>query len=102
MLATTPAPDRAVAARQRALRKAFALGLAGDVVRLRLGLYEVPSQTRPGQAHRVTVSASGVYHCSCEAGVAGRPCVHQAAVYLRKLEQNSRANVVFVRPPSGA
>lgn len=84
--------------RQRALRKAFALGLQSDVARVRLGLYTVPSTTRPGTRHHVTVSSQGRYHCSCEAGVAGKPCIHAAAVYLRKLEANSRASVVYVKP----
>lgn len=83
---------------RRALRKAFALGLSADVARVRFGRYTVPSTSRDGSAHTVTVSASGVYRCSCEAGVAGRPCVHAAAVYLRKLEANSKATVVYVRP----
>jgi hypothetical protein len=83
---------------QRALRKAFALGLQADVVRVRFGLYLVPSTSRDGVDHKVAVSPRGQYACSCEAGVAGRPCVHAAAVYLAKLERNSGASVVYVKP----
>lgn len=93
-----PQPQPLEERQRRALRKAFALGLAADVTRVRFGLYLVPSTTREGQAHRVAVSPRGRYSCSCEAGVAGRPCVHAAAVYLAKLERNSGASVVYVKP----
>lgn len=70
---------------RRALRRALGLGLAGEVERVRYGWYRLPSTTRPGVFHTVRV-VDGAYTCDCEAGRAGRPCVHQAAVYIRKIE----------------
>ena len=88
---------------QRALRKAFALGLQTDVVQLRPKLYEVASTTRAGLAHRVAVtSRGGEVHlaCSCEAGLVGVPCTHAAAVWIYRLEARSGASVLYVHPPA--
>ena len=61
----------------RAAAKA-AYHLAGGLdIRAWDNAYLVPSGTRGGIVHRV---ADGV--CSCEAGRAGRPCWHIAAVEL--------------------
>jgi hypothetical protein len=88
--------------RQRALRKAFALGLQADVEQLRPRLYRVASTSRAGLAHRVAVTSRGgeeYLACSCEAGLIGQPCVHAAAVWLRRLEARSGASVLYVHPP---
>lgn len=81
--------------RRRALEKALALGLQVAVERVRYGLYRVPSSTREQLTHTVTVDAHGHYGCTCEAGNRALPCVHQAAVYLAKVEA-SGAVVVAV------
>ena len=73
-------------ARRRAIQRALGLGLAGDVQRVSYGWYRLPSTTRPGVFWTVRVSREGRWSCDCEAGRAGRPCVHQAAVYIRKAE----------------
>jgi hypothetical protein len=73
-------------AQQRAVARALANGGAAAVTRLRFGLYEVASVSRPGTRHRVSVGADDAYRCSCEAGLAGRPCWHAAAVYVAKAE----------------
>jgi hypothetical protein len=85
------APDEL---RRRAVRRALANGGASAVRRLRLGVYEVESASRPGTVHRVGVDGQGVYHCSCEAALAGRlACWHRAAVYVARLEKNSGVRV---------
>ena len=73
-------------AQQRAISRAIALGLAGDVQRVSYGWYRLPSTTRPGVFWTVRVSREGHWSCDCEAGRAGRACVHQAAVLIRKTE----------------
>jgi phage recombination protein Bet len=45
-----------------------------------LAVWQVPSHTRPGLAHRVTREADGSLRCSCEAGQFRRTCRHQLAV----------------------
>lgn len=85
-------------ARQRAIKRAIALGLAGEVIRVRCGWYQLPSTTRPGQVWTVRV-VDGRWSCDCEAGRNGRPCVHQAAVYIRKVEAGG-ATVVAPAPPA--
>lgn len=71
--------------RQRAIGRAIALGVAGEVVRVRRGWYRVPSTTQPATVYTVRV-VDGRYTCDCPAGRSGRPCVHAAGVYIRKLE----------------
>ena len=71
---------------RRAIARALANGGAGAVARVRYGLYQVRSATRPGQQHTVSVDGQGRWRCSCEAGLAGRPCWHAGAVYVAKLE----------------
>jgi hypothetical protein len=78
---------------KRAIARALANGGSGCVTRLRSGLYQVESASRPGTAHRVSVDGAGVYRCSCEAGLVGRPCWHAGAVYVAKVE-HSGARVV--------
>jgi hypothetical protein len=80
-------------AQERAISRALANGGASCVRRLRYQLYEVESVSRPGTMHRVSVDASGAWHCSCEAGLAGRVCWHQASVYIAKVEHASGARV---------
>lgn len=84
----------------RAINRAIALGLAGEVIRVRGGWYQLPSTTRPGQVWTVRV-VEGRYTCDCEAGRNDKPCVHQAAVYIRKVEQGGAtvvAPAVAVEP----
>lgn len=73
-------------AQQRAIGKALAMGGAGAVTRVRFGLYQVRSATRPGAQHTVSQDAGGRLHCSCEAGLSGKPCWHAGAVYVAKVE----------------
>lgn len=96
---TTIAPDR----RRSALRRAFARGLQREVRAGGGKTYLVPSQTRPGLLHQVTLtSRRGQPHlvCSCEAGAMGQPCAHAAAVWLYRLEAGG-ARVLTIRPPPG-
>lgn len=72
--------------RQRAIMRAIGLGLSGEVERVAYGHYRLPSTTRPGTFWTVKV-VEGRYVCDCEAGRAGRPCCHAAAVFIRKTEQ---------------
>jgi SWIM zinc finger len=77
--------------RRRAISRALANGGAAAIRRVRFGLYEVASASRPGTAHTVTVDDQGRYRCSCEAGIAGQPaCWHRAAVYVAKVEHAMR------------
>ena len=70
---------------QRAINRAIALGVAGEIERVRLGWYRVPSTTQPGTVYTVRV-VDGRYTCDCPAGRSGRPCVHAAGVFIRKIE----------------
>ena len=70
---------------QRAISKALAMGGAQTVERVRYGTYRVASRTRAQLAHTVSV-VEGTYWCTCEAGLAGRPCWHAAAVFVAKAE----------------
>jgi hypothetical protein len=73
--------------RRRAISRALANGGAEAVTRVRYGLYQVRSATRPGQQHTVCTD-HGEWRCSCEAGLAGRPaCWHRAALYIARVEQ---------------
>lgn len=72
--------------RRRAIGRALANGGAAAVSRVRYGLYQVRSASRPGQRHTVSQDAGGRLHCTCEAGLAGRPCWHAGAVYVAKVE----------------
>jgi len=83
------------ASEQRAISKAMALGLAGQVERVRFGLYRVPSTSEAGVVHTVIVDG-GAYECTCKAS-AKPSCVHRAAVYIAKVEA-SGAKVVGVKP----
>ena len=76
-------------AQQRAISRAVALGVAGEVERVRLGWYRVPSTTQPGTVYTVRVVA-GRYTCDCSRGAQGRPCVHAAGVFIRKTEANAK------------
>jgi hypothetical protein len=82
--------------RARAIKRAIGLGLAGEVIRVRCGWYQLPSTTRLGQVWTVRV-VEGRYSCNCEAGRSGRPYVHQAAVFRRKTEAGG-ASVVAPAP----
>jgi hypothetical protein len=83
---------------RRAIRRALANGGASTVTRLRYGLYTVESATRPGLTHRVSVEG-GVYRCSCEAGLAGRPCWHAGAVLVAETEHASGCRVTGPAAP---
>ena len=78
---------------RNAVQRALARGGAAAVARVRFGLYRVASTSRPGTHHTVSVDAAGRYRCDCEAGVAGRVCWHQAAVYIAKIEHSTRGRV---------
>jgi hypothetical protein len=78
---------RPVAELQRfAVARALAAGLHRRVVRVRFGVYLVPSTTR-NVVHAVSHSPASPEHlvCSCEARQ-HPACQHRAAVYLAKLE----------------
>jgi hypothetical protein len=80
----TVAMERAELER-RAITRALAMGGASCVTRLKFGSYAVESASRPGTVHRVSVVGQ-TYLCSCEAGLAGRPCWHAGAVYVAKIQ----------------
>jgi hypothetical protein len=71
---------------QKAITRALAAGLHRRVVRVRFGVYLVPSTTRD-VVHAVSHSPASPEHtiCSCEARQ-HPACQHRAAVYLAKLE----------------
>lgn len=79
--------------RQRAISRALANGGASAVTRLRYGLYQVESASRPGAWHRVSVDEHGHYHCACEAGLARKPCWHAGAVFIAKVERDGGVRV---------
>jgi hypothetical protein len=83
--------------RERAIRRALGLGLAGEVVRVRLGWYRLPSTTRPGTVHTVRV-VDGRYRCDCEAGRSGRPCAHAAAVFILFIRKVQQGGATVVAP----
>lgn len=68
------------------MARALTRGGAAAVSRIRFGLYRVASSSRAGRFHTVSVDARGAYRCDCEAGIAGKPCWAQAAVYIAKVE----------------
>jgi hypothetical protein len=80
------ATDRAESER-RAISRALARRGAAAVRRLKYGVYTVASHSRPGAWHTVTVDGAGRYRCDCAAGLAGRPCWHQALIYVLKVER---------------
>jgi hypothetical protein len=86
---------------RRAIARALALGGARLVKRLQYGLYSVASHSRPDRIHTVSVDRQGRYHCDCEAGLAGHPCHHQAAVYIAKVEHGG-GRVTAPAPPAPA
>ena len=91
-------------AERRAISRAVALGVAGEVQRVRLGWYRVPSTTQPGTVYTVRV-VDGRYTCDCPAGRSGRPCVHAAGVFIRKVEANAngaRVTGPAAPPPAAA
>ncbi len=84
---------------RNAVQRALARGGAAAVARVRYGLYRVASNSRPGTHHTVSVDDAGRYRCDCEAGLAGRPCWHAAAVFVAKVEHASKGRVTR---PAGA
>jgi SWIM zinc finger len=98
-MATAMAPQEL---HRRAIARALAQGGAAAVRRVRYGLYRVESATRAGMQHTVSVDARGVYRCSCECGLAGRPCWHQAAVLIAKVEHASKGRVTGPSATPGA
>jgi hypothetical protein len=79
------------AAERNAITRALAHGGARAVTRVRDGVYAVRSASRTGVAH--TVTAAGVYWCTCEAGQHERVCWHQAAVFVARVEGAGGARV---------
>jgi hypothetical protein len=73
------------ALRRRAFTRALANGGAAVVRRERYGLYRVKSATRVGVWHTVSVVGRN-WFCTCEAALSGKPCWHQAATYIAKVE----------------
>lgn len=73
------------------VRRARAGGLVERVVRRRLGVYEVPSQTATGVVYvvRGTGPLLDGYACSCPAAEYGHVCAHVAAVHLARLRANA-------------
>ena len=84
----------AAAAAAKADRERTAAGkgvsLAGQVKRLKFGLYTVPSQSEPGVYWTVVERADGGLQCTCGAGMFGRPCAHLAAVTVRRQQEAKR------------
>ncbi len=64
--------------------------LAAQVVRVRYGVYTVPSQTEPGVRWTVIQLADGGLQCTCTAGLMGKPCAHAAAVLVRRQREEKR------------
>lgn len=84
----------------RAISKALAMGGADTVTRLRHGLYDVESASRPGQVHRVSVIGRN-WFCTCPARE--RPaCWHRAAVYVAKVEAGGVRVTGPTSTPDGA
>jgi hypothetical protein len=71
---------------RRAISRALSRRGTAAVRRLKYGVYTVASHSRPEAWHTVTVDGTGRYRCDCAAGLAGRPCWHQALIYVRKVE----------------
>lgn len=95
------------AGRVRAIKKALRLGGAQRVHRVRFGRYLVASESVPGREYTVTVDGppggtllEDRYRCTCPAGMTNRPCWHQAAVWLAKLERNHHVRVYRARSDS--
>lgn len=78
----------------KAVAKANRLNGAARVVRVRHGVYRVPSATQPDVVYTVTGDGRFVtdYACTCPAGRSGIPCWHAAAVRLRKTQEEAKAD----------
>lgn len=70
---------------RNAIGRALPRGGAAAVQRIRFGLYRVASHSRAGRFHTVSVEGA-TYRCDCEAGLAGRVCWAQAAVFIAKVQ----------------
>lgn len=82
------APDKASAdATNKAL---WHLGRGLDVIETH-GAFLIPSGTRGGMVHRVSLT----HGCSCEASAAGRPCWHYAAVVLIEWARESHPTPTY-------
>src|SRR5438045_2618675 len=75
---------------QAAVDRAAAFGGPGALItfqsRDRL-FYRVRSTSTAGASYRVRVDSRGEVVCDCEAGRRGRPCVHGAAVWSRRVAE---------------
>src|SRR5437764_7311131 len=84
---------------QVAVDRAAAFGGPGALItfqsRDRL-LYRVRSTSTAGASYRVRVDSRGELVCECEAGRHGRPCVHGAAVWSRRVAEG-----IQYRRPAG-
>ena len=78
----------------KAIAKANRLNGAARVIRVRYGVYQVPSATQPDVLYTVTGDGLFVidYACTCPAGQNGIPCWHAAAVRLRRTQEQAKAN----------
>ena len=79
--------------------------LAAQVVRVRYGVYTVPSQTETGVRWTVLDQAalgSGAgLQCTCTAGLMGRPCAHKSAVLVRRQREEKRRREALRQQPGG-
>ena len=80
-------------AQGKAIAKANRLNGAARVIRVRHGVYRVPSATQPDVQYTVTGDGPFVvdYACTCPAGQNGIPCWHAAAVRLRRTQEEAKA-----------
>lgn len=80
------------ATEHKAFQRAIHSHGAALVVRVRHGVYEVPSAGRD-ERYLVTGTSplAAEMRCTCPAGQHGRPCWHRAAVQLRKTQEHWKA-----------
>jgi hypothetical protein len=84
---------------RRAISRALARGGAAAVTRVRYGLYQVASSSRPGRFHTVAVDAGGRYRCDCEVE---RACWHAGAVFVAKVPAGGGRVIGLASPASRA
>src|SRR5437773_91370 len=88
---------------RNALHRALVSGEAAKVERIELGVYHVPSASKPSTVYTVTgYRLDGAdLRCNCKAGERGIACHHKAAVRLRKVQEEAlRQGRRLTRRPS--
>jgi len=64
------------------------------VVRIRRGVYQVPSQSEPGVRWTVidqaALESGDGLQCVCPAGLVGKPCAHKSALIVRRQQEAKR------------